>query len=83
VPASEGLEPCFGCFWFDVAETVRERRRSTLQFSKNPLDGIPISVATHLKSEASSVERSLEVFRSIDEEFDCFDIVFLLKFAEK
>jgi hypothetical protein len=34
MPASEGLEPRFGCFWFDVAEAVRKRRGSTLQLAK-------------------------------------------------
>ena len=52
MPAGEGLEPVFGCFWFDVAEAVRERRGTTLQLSEYPLDSIPISVARYLKSEA-------------------------------
>jgi hypothetical protein len=77
LPASETLQPVFGCFWIDVAEAVRKRRGSSFEFSKDPLDSIPISVATHLKSEASSVKRSLEVCCAVNEKDGGFDIVFL------
>ncbi|WP_444542729.1 hypothetical protein [Halomicrobium urmianum] len=83
MPASETLEPVFGCVRFDVAEAIRERRRSALEFSKNPFDSIPISVARYLKPEACSLECSLEVLNAINEKFGCFDVVFLLEFAEK
>jgi hypothetical protein len=66
-----------------VAEAVRERRRSSLEFSKDPFDSIPISVAFMLKSEASSLESSLEVLSAIDEKHGGFDIVFLPQFAEE
>jgi len=66
-----------------VAEAVRKRRGSTFQLSKNPFDGIPISSATHLKSETSSLKRSLEVLGAIDEKLGSFDIVFLPKFAQE
>jgi len=83
VPASEGLEPRFGCFWFNVAEAVRKQRGSSLQLSKDPFDGIPISVAFGLKSETCSLQGSLEVLRTIDEEHGGFDIVFIAQFAKK
>ena len=40
-------------------------------------------MATHLKSEASSLERGLEVLRTVDEKFGSFDIVFLSEFAQE
>jgi hypothetical protein len=83
VPAGEGLEPFFGCFWFDVAEAVRKRRVTALQFSENPFDSIPISVAKYLRSEPCSLQCSLEGLRAIDEENGSFNVVFLLQFAEK
>jgi len=43
---------------------------------KNPFDSVPISVATHLKSESSSLQCSLEVFRAIHENDGGFDTVF-------
>jgi len=54
-----------------------------LQFAKNPFDGIPISSATHLKSEASPVKSSLEVLSAVDEKFGGFDVVFFSKFAQE
>ncbi len=83
VPASETLEPIFGCFRLNVAEAIRERRGSALEFSKNPFDNIPISVARYLKSEAYSLQCGLEVLGTINEKFGCFDVVFLLEFVEK
>jgi hypothetical protein len=83
VPASEGLEPRLGGVWFDVAEAVRKRRRTPFQLSKNPFDSVPISVATHLKSEACSAERRLEMVGAIDEKHGSFDIVFLAEFREE
>jgi len=83
MPASEALEPIFGCFRFDVAEAVRKRRGSSLQFSKNSFDSVPISVATHLKSEPRSLKRSLEVLRAINKKNSGFDIVLLPKFAQE
>ena len=83
VPAIEGLEPRFSCSWVDVAEAVRKRRRSTLELAKNPFDSVPISVATELKSEASSTKRGLEVLGAIDEKDGGFDVVFFSQFAEE
>jgi hypothetical protein len=39
-------------------------------------------VATHLKSEATSVVCSLEMVGAIDEKHGIFDIVFLAEFTE-
>ncbi|GGK79784.1 hypothetical protein GCM10009067_35160 [Haloarcula sebkhae] len=64
-----------------MTEEVRKRRGSTRQLSKDPFDGVPISVATHLKSESSSLQCSLEVLSAIDEKDSSFDIVFVPKFA--
>jgi hypothetical protein len=83
VPASEALELRFGGFWFDVAEAVRKRRRTALQLAKNPFDGVPISSATHLKSEASPVKRGLEVLSAVDQKHGRFDRVFLAQFSEE
>ena len=83
MPTSEALQPIFGCFRFDVAEAVRKRRGSALQFSKNPLDSVPISVATHLKSEPSSLKCCLEGLGAINEKDGGFDIVFLSKFVQE
>jgi hypothetical protein len=66
-----------------VTEAVRERRRSALQFSINPFDGVAISVTTRPKSELSSLQRSLEVLSAINEKDGGFDIVFLSQFTEK
>jgi len=66
-----------------VAETVGERRCPTFKFSKDSLDGVPISISFSLKSEPSSGQRSLEVLSAIDEKYGGFDIVFLTKFSEK
>jgi hypothetical protein len=66
-----------------VAETVRRRRGSTLQFSKQAFDSVPISVATDVESESSSVKCSLEVFRAVNKKFGSFDIVFLAQFAQE
>ena len=66
-----------------MTEAIRERGGPTLQFSEDPFDSIPISVATHLKSESSSLQCSLEVLSAINEE-DCgFDIVFFSQFAKE
>ena len=83
MPAGEDLEPCFGCLGIDVAEAVQERGRAPFEFSKDPLDGVPISVATYLKSEPSSGQRGLEVLSAIDQKYGGFDIVFLAKFSQK
>jgi len=53
------------------------------QFPENPFDGVPISVATRLKSESSSLQRGLEVLRAVNEKDGGFNIVFLLEFAEE
>lgn len=82
MPASEALQPIFGCSRLDVTEAVRKRRRSSLQLSKNSFDSVPISVATSLKSEISSLECCLEVLSAVDEKDGGFAIVFLLAFAE-
>jgi len=66
-----------------VAKAVRKRRCSPLQLAENPFDGISISVARYLKSEASSVERGLEVFSAIDEKDGRFDMVVFSQFTEK
>ena len=66
-----------------MTEAVRKRGDSALQFSENPFDSVPVSVATHLKSEANSGKRSLNVLSTIDEKFEGFDIVFLLQFAKE
>jgi len=66
-----------------VTEAVRKRRGSTLRFSKNPFDSVPISVATHLKSEYSSLEYSLEMLSTSNEKNGSFNIVFLPKFAQE
>jgi hypothetical protein len=66
-----------------VAETVGERQSPTLKFSKDSLDGIPISILFSLKSEPSSGQRSLEVLGAIDQTYDGFDIVFVTKLSEK
>jgi len=81
VPASETLQPIFGCFRFDVTEAVRKRRGSTLQLPKNPFDSVPISVARHLKSESSSLKCSLGGLSAIDQKYGGFDIVLLLQFG--
>lgn len=83
MPPSEALQPIFGGLGFDVAETVGKRRGSTFQLSKDPFDGIPISAAKCLKSEACSLKCSLEVFRAGDEKHGGFDIKLLSKFAQK
>jgi len=83
VPSSEGLKPRLGGFRFDVAEAVRKRRGSTFYLSKDSFDSIPISSATHLKSETSPLQRSLEVFRAIGEKFGCLNIVFVSEFAQE
>ena len=54
-----------------------------LQFSKDPFDSVVISVETHLKSESSSLQCSLEVLSAIDEKDGGFDIVFMSEFAEE
>jgi hypothetical protein len=77
VPASEALQPLFGCFGFDVAEAVRKRRGSSFELSIDPFDSVPISVARYLKSEVSSLQCSLEVLSAIDEKDGSFDIEFL------
>jgi len=66
-----------------VTEAVRERRGSALQFSKDPFDSVAISVATHLKSESSSLQKSLEVLSAIDEKDGGFDIAFVPEFVEE
>jgi hypothetical protein len=66
-----------------VAEEVRKRRHSTLQLPKNSFDGVPISVATHLKSESRSLQRGLEVLSAINEKDSGFDIVIFSQFAEE
>jgi hypothetical protein len=40
-------------------------------------------MANHLKSEAEAFERSEEVVRSVDEDCNAFEWLFLLEFAEK
>jgi len=82
-PGSERLEPFFSGFRENVAEAVRERGRSTLQLTEDPLDAIPISMPFRMKSEASSGKRSLEVLGAIDEKHGRFDGVFLTEFSEE
>ena len=83
MPASEALEPGFGCFWFDVTETVCKRRGSACYLSKDTFDSSPISVAFSLKSQPCSVQCSVEVSCAVDEKDGVFDIVLLLKLSEK
>jgi hypothetical protein len=66
-----------------VTEAVRKRGDSAFEFSKDPFDSIPISVAAHLKWEAGSLECSLEMLGATDEKRGSFDIVFLAEFAEE
>jgi hypothetical protein len=66
-----------------VAEAVRERRGSALQLSEDSLDSISISAATHLKSEASSLQCGLEVLGTVDEKDGGFDIVFFEVHGER
>jgi len=66
-----------------VTEAIRERGGPTLQFSEDPFDSIPISVATHLKSESSSLQCGLEVLSAINEKDSSFDIVLFSQFAEE
>jgi hypothetical protein len=40
-------------------------------------------MASHLKSEAESLQRGVEMGRSIDEERGLLDLLFLAEFAEK
>jgi len=65
-----------------MIRTIRNRRGSTLELVEYPLDSIPNSVATHLKSKASVVEYSLGILGIIDEKYSDLDIVFLAEFAE-
>ncbi len=83
VPTSGFLQSISGGFWFDVTEAIRERRGSSVQLSKDSFDSAPISVATYLKSEANSLQCSLEVFRAVNKKDGSFEIVFLSQFAEK
>jgi hypothetical protein len=66
-----------------VAEAVRKRGGSTLELSKDPFDSVPISVATHLKPEARSLQCGLVVLSADDQEHGGFDIVFFSQFAEE
>jgi hypothetical protein len=66
-----------------MAETVAKRRGSSFYLAEDTFGAIPISVAFILKSEASSVERGLEVGCAIYEKQALFDIVFLPEFPEK
>jgi len=83
VPSSEGFQPRFGGFWVDVTDAIRERRGQPLQFSEDPFDSIPISVATYLKSESSSLQCGLEVLGAINEKDSRFDIVLVPQFVEE
>lgn len=68
-PDGERLEPRSGSCWIDVTKTISERGGSSFYPSKDTFDSVPISVTTHLKSEAESIERGFAVVRMIDE--DC------------
>jgi hypothetical protein len=56
-----------------VTEAVRKRRGSGFYLSEDTFDGIPVSMATHMKSESYSLKRGLEVGRVINEKFSSLD----------
>ena len=51
--------------------------------TKDTFDAVPISVASHLKSEAESVESVLEMVGVINEKCNISKPLFLTQFTEK
>jgi hypothetical protein len=56
---------------------------SLLYHTNDIFDGVPISMAAHVKSEAESFQRILEIVRLIDEKRHIRDLLFLAEFAKK
>jgi hypothetical protein len=50
---------------------------------ENAFDGIPISIASHLKSDPKSLHSGFEVVRSVNEKRGLLNLLFLAEFAEK
>ena len=53
-PDGEGLQPSFNRHWLRMTECICKQRRSSFYLSKDTFDGVPISMATHLKLEPES-----------------------------
>ena len=82
-PDGEGLQPSFDRRWLRMTECIRKRRRSSFYLSKDTFDGIPISVATHLKLESEPRQCSFEMAGPIDQDRCLGGRHVLLQFAEK
>jgi hypothetical protein len=82
-PDGEGLQPRFRGRWLHVAETITKRGGTSFYFTKDTFNSIPISVATHLKSESGPRQRSFEMVSIIDQNRCLGDRHVLLQFAEK
>ncbi|GGL65104.1 hypothetical protein GCM10009039_23830 [Halocalculus aciditolerans] len=66
-----------------MAETIDERGSTPFYFSKDTFDGVPISMANSLTSEACSMQCSRSMLGVIDEERGVCDVTFLTKLSQK
>jgi hypothetical protein len=83
IPDGEGLEPRFDGFELRVPKRILKRRGSSFYLTEDTFDGVPISVATHLKSEAKSARCCFQIVRTVNEKRRLVDGVLLPEFTQE
>jgi len=82
-PGDEGFQPRIHGRNRRVRQRIRERGVSLFYLVEHTFDGVPISMVTHLISEAESAERVLEMVRVIDEIRHVRDVLFLAELTKR